>query len=114
MVVNYTLDLHCNANTEDFLDIAYTWTHNGMDIRDTDVINNNRMVMKLVVTIIIFLIVRFVASRRWLFEYRQHEFRRCWRLSLYCQIGSRSGVFEDVRRHTRPAGSTGRSSSNKH
>ncbi|RZB39944.1 contactin [Asbolus verrucosus] len=34
-------DLRCDAETEEMLDIAYTWTHNGMKIRDIDVKNSN-------------------------------------------------------------------------
>lgn len=45
MSVDRNLALRCQADTEDFLDIAYIWTHNGMRIRDTDIINNNRMVI---------------------------------------------------------------------
>lgn len=38
-------DLRCLAETEEMLDIAYVWTHNGMKIRDIDIKNMNyRMV----------------------------------------------------------------------
>jgi hypothetical protein len=31
--------LHCQAESEEILDIAYIWTHNGLRIRDTDLIH---------------------------------------------------------------------------
>jgi hypothetical protein len=37
-------ELRCIAQTEEMLDIAYIWTHNGMKIRDIDIKNlNNRL-----------------------------------------------------------------------
>ncbi|ENN74113.1 hypothetical protein D910_11524 [Dendroctonus ponderosae] len=35
------IDLQCYATTDEMLDIAYMWTHNGMRIRDIDIINSN-------------------------------------------------------------------------
>jgi hypothetical protein len=31
--------LRCQAHTEEILDVAYIWTHNGLRIRDTDLIH---------------------------------------------------------------------------
>lgn len=44
MPVEHNLNLRCQADTEDFLDIAYLWMHNGMRIRDDDILINNRLV----------------------------------------------------------------------
>lgn len=33
--------LQCRAETEEMLDVAYIWTHNGLRIRDIDVKNSN-------------------------------------------------------------------------
>lgn len=39
------IQLRCEAITDDMLDIAYIWTHNGIRIRDYDVrASNNRIV----------------------------------------------------------------------
>ncbi|KAL1492741.1 hypothetical protein ABEB36_010948 [Hypothenemus hampei] len=35
------IDLQCHATTEEMLDIAYLWTHNGLRIRDLDLLNSN-------------------------------------------------------------------------
>ncbi|XP_015510203.1 contactin [Neodiprion lecontei] len=37
------LTLYCRAETEEILDVAYIWTHNGLRIRDKDLINNPRL-----------------------------------------------------------------------
>lgn len=43
--VTQDIRLHCRAETEEMLDVAYIWRHNGMRIRDLDVKNsNNRLV----------------------------------------------------------------------
>lgn len=43
--VGRSIDLYCYAVTEEMLDIAYIWKHNGMTIRDIDVKNSyNRLV----------------------------------------------------------------------
>ncbi|VEN63415.1 unnamed protein product [Callosobruchus maculatus] len=39
--VGRNIDLHCYAVTDEMLDIAYIWKHNGMPIRDLDVKNSN-------------------------------------------------------------------------
>lgn len=44
MPVQHNLNLKCQADTEEFLDIAYLWLHNGMLIRDNDIMNNPRLV----------------------------------------------------------------------
>lgn len=31
--------LRCQAESEEILDVAYIWTHNGLRIRDTDLIH---------------------------------------------------------------------------
>lgn len=41
--VNYNLTLRCLAETEEVLDIAYIWTHNGLRIRDRDLLANPRL-----------------------------------------------------------------------
>ncbi|XP_069694656.1 contactin [Periplaneta americana] len=37
--VHNDISLHCQAETEEILDVAYIWTHNGLRIRDTDLIH---------------------------------------------------------------------------
>lgn len=45
--VGRSFDLQCDATTEEMLDIAYIWTHNGLTIRDIDIKNsNNRIVSR--------------------------------------------------------------------
>lgn len=44
MPVFRNLGLRCQADTEEVLDVAYIWTHNGMRIRDYDIYNNPRIV----------------------------------------------------------------------
>lgn len=36
-----SVDLQCYATTDEMLDIAYMWTHNGLRIRDMDIVNSN-------------------------------------------------------------------------
>lgn len=44
--VGLSFQLRCEAITDDMLDIAYIWTHNGIRIRDYDVrASNNRIVI---------------------------------------------------------------------
>jgi hypothetical protein len=33
------ITLRCQAESEEILDVAYIWTHNGLRIRDTDLIH---------------------------------------------------------------------------
>lgn len=48
--VGLSFQLRCEAITDDMLDIAYIWTHNGIRIRDYDVrASNNRIVTKHIV-----------------------------------------------------------------
>lgn len=43
--VGRNIDLFCRAVTDEMLDMAYIWKHNGMTIRDLDVKNSyNRLV----------------------------------------------------------------------
>jgi len=37
--VEDNIRLWCQAETEEILDVAYIWTHNGLRIRDTDLIH---------------------------------------------------------------------------
>jgi hypothetical protein len=37
--VEDNIRLRCQAQTEEILDVAYIWTHNGLRIRDTDAIH---------------------------------------------------------------------------
>ncbi|XP_012252358.2 contactin [Athalia rosae] len=41
--VNWNLTMRCLAETEEVLDIAYIWTHNGLRIRDKDLLANPRL-----------------------------------------------------------------------
>lgn len=41
--VDYNQTLRCHAETEEMLDVAYIWTHNGMVIRDKDMLANPRI-----------------------------------------------------------------------
>lgn len=46
MSVRSNLALRCQADSEDLLDVAYIWKHNGIRIRDVDVMSsNNRLFM---------------------------------------------------------------------
>lgn len=40
------IDLQCYATTDEMLDIAYMWTHNGLRIRDLDIINSNDRIVR--------------------------------------------------------------------
>lgn len=40
---NSNLTLRCLAQTDEMLDVAYIWTHNGMRIRNKDLQNNPRL-----------------------------------------------------------------------
>lgn len=43
--VGNDINLHCYAEADEMLDIAYIWKHNGLTIRDVDVKNSyNRLV----------------------------------------------------------------------
>lgn len=43
--VESAINLHCYAEADEMLDIAYIWKHNGLMIRDIDVKNSyNRLV----------------------------------------------------------------------
>ncbi|XP_044742029.1 contactin, partial [Chrysoperla carnea] len=44
MSVRNNLALRCQADTENLLDVAYIWKHNGIRIRDVDVYNSNNRI----------------------------------------------------------------------
>lgn len=46
--VGRSIDLYCYAVTDEMLDIAYIWKHNGMTIRDIDVKNSDNRLVSLI------------------------------------------------------------------
>lgn len=78
MPVHRNLALRCQADTEEVLDVAYIWTHNGMRIRDYDVMHNNRMVrryFKIVVRICLHLLIICTENKWWILGHPKRYIR---------------------------------------